>query len=100
MLGIKLIVTAHHDVLSWICATNALARSTLPINGWISNVTTAIPITMCPTKVDEGINTHYCINTATDSGNTFLLPVLHIKVGFGARTTFVNGLLDNGIVGS
>ena len=50
---------------------------------------------MCA-KIDEKISTYFCLNSATDSGETFLLPFIRIKVHFGDHSTFVNCLVDTG----
>ena len=47
-------------------------------------------------KLEDKVSVNYCINAATDSGRTFLLPVLCVKVNCGDKTTNVNCLLDTG----
>lgn len=50
---------------------------------------------LCPAYKSK-VTTNYCINQSTDSGYTYLLPIVNVAIGNGKNVTNVKCLLDTG----
>ena len=50
---------------------------------------------LCP-KIPTPVTTNFCLNSAANSGKTFLLPVMTVHIGCGKKTVGVKCLIDSG----
>jgi len=50
---------------------------------------------LCPNN-QSSVHSSFCINSTCDSGRSFLLPILTVKLGSGDKQTVVRCLLDSG----